>query len=271
MWAAGKRKKSGTIVNRKFNNYRNPKVFNRRYTGEKSSVKVNRRTVENFIIILVLLIVVYFLFFSPYFKVKDVFIEGNKTVSVEDIQKEIPSSGNLILLKTGPIKNKIKQMYPQVKEIAIFKGLPNAIKIQIVEREQSLIWQTTNKRYLVDPNGYVSREVLDGEEISLPIVADLRNRSVSANEYLVSADFIIFVTYLNQHFFEQTNLNATAFSIDETSYDLIVDTDSGIKVFFDTTRSAQGGLEDLKQILINYRDNIHEYIDLRVESWGYYK
>lgn len=271
--AGRKRKYGGTVVSRKNLSYRNPKVFNKRYQRPSEAPKFHftRKGIENTLIILGVLVLVYFIFYSKYFKIKDVIVEGNQTILTDDLISSVPVGANLLTLRTGPIKNDLKNKYPQIKDIAFFKGIPDAIKIQIVEREATLIWQTSGHRYLVDPEGVVNRQLSSEEVTSLPIVSDSRNRLVQANDYLVTADFINFVTYMNTNFFEVTNIKLTSMSIDETTYDLVATTDANIKIFFDTTKNPTNQLENLKKILVNYRDKITEYIDLRVEGWGYYK
>lgn len=274
MLAGGKRRNlyRGAVVSRKNLNYRNPKVFNKRQFKDAGiHFKVSRRGVENTLIVLAILAIIYILFFSKYFQIQDVIVEGNKTIAGEELKTIIPINSNLLTLKTAPIKSDIIARYPQVKQVALFKGLPNAIKIQIVERDGSIIWQSNNQRYLIDPEGVVGRFLALEEATDLPVVADMRNREVKLNDYLVTPDFIAFTTFVNQNFVEATNLKPTSFSIDETSYDLIVTTDSNISVYFDTTASPEFELENLKKILVNYRDKITQYVDLRVEGWGYYK
>lgn len=227
--------------------------------------------VENTLIIFAILAGIYVLYFSSYFQVKDIIVEGNKTIPTADLTASIPENANLLTLRTGPIKTRMMAKYPQIKEIAFFKGLPDAVKIQVVERDATLIWQTNGQRYLVDPEGVVNRMLAPDETTSLPIVADNRNRPVVANDYLVTPDFINFVLYLSDHFFEVTNTHLTSLSIDETTYDLTVMTDANLKVFFDTTENPADQLSNLQKILVGFRDKITEYIDLRVEGWGYYK
>jgi cell division protein FtsQ len=273
-WGAGKKRKyNGSVVSRKNISYRTPKVFTKRYKKPPKTVsfKLSRKAIENILIVVAVIIAAYILLFSSYFKIKDIIVEGNKTIPTADLRASIPENANLLTLRTAPLKADLMKKYPQIKELAFFKGLPNAIKIQIVERDATLVWQTGGQRYLVDPEGVVNRTLAADEVTTLPVIADDRNRPVQPDDYLVTPDFINFVTYLTNHFHDETNLNMTSMAIDETTYDLTVTTDANIKVFFDTTANPSDQLENFKKILVSFRDKITEYVDLRVEGWGYYK
>lgn len=273
MWAAGKRRRYARTGARKITNYRSPKVFSRRFKkeGPKFSFHLSRKAWGNLGIGLLGVIVLYLLFFSSTFRIKDIMVEGAKTVDVKAIKKLVSEGKNIFLFKTEPIKNKAKKEFPQIKDIAFFKGLPNAIKVQIVEKEARLIWQTGGKHYLVDTDGSVGRELKDSELPEVPVVLDNRNRPVSVNNTLVTPDFMAFVIFTNSHLTEYSNLKVTGFAIDETTYDLTVLTDANIKIYLDTTRPVEGQLENLRKILANFRDSVKEYVDLRIDGWGYYK
>lgn len=277
MWGVGKRRKRKQIIisRRQIKNYQSPKVFNQGY--KKSVVdkaklpKFNRRALGNIFILLLVIVGAYWLFYSSYFTISDVMVDGNKTISSDSLKSLIPIGENIFLFSTAGARDKAVLIYPQIKEIAFFKGIPNAVKIQVVERESKLIWQTNGLRYLIDPDGIVSRQLDATETSDLPVVADNKNQPVTNGQQILTYDFISFVTEINNNFNQFSNFKATGFSIDETTYDLTINSDSGIKVFFDTTRPAAGQLINLQKILVNYRDAIHEYIDLRVDGWGYYK
>lgn len=272
--AGNRRYRGNKIVSRHSvtGSFRNPKVFNRKTKPPRKAINwhPSRKSIGNLFIVLIILFGVYLVFISSYFRVTDVLIEGNKTIVTEDLKSLVPKGNNIILMNTKPIKDAIIARYPQIKDIAIFKGLPNAIKVQIVERQATLVWVTNGKRYLIDPEGVVSREISEAESSSLPIVSDIRNIPVQVNGNLLSPDFIAFVTYVNNHFYEITNIKPTGYFVDETTYDLTIDTDANITVYLETVRSPDSQLENLKSLLASYRDKITQYVDLRVEGWGYY-
>jgi cell division septal protein FtsQ len=262
------------LKHRSNSNYRSPKVFTKRYRdrNSKAGFNISRKGIENIIIIIFLFLGIYWLFFSNYFKVRDVIVENNKTITNEEIANFVPKGKNIFFYKTADLRDQLANKYPQIKEVAFFKGLPNAIKVQLLEREGQVIWQSNNVKYLIDNQGVVSRIIFSDEQMpDLPVVVDQKNRPVSPKDQLLSIEFIDFVIQTKSNFTTATNMNITDISINETTYDLLVSTNRGIKIFFDTTKSSESQLKNLTQILTNYNDQIKEYVDLRVEGWGYFK
>ena len=102
-------------------------------------------------------------------------------------------------------------------------------------------------------------------------VSDQKNLEVKIGDQIVSSSFISFAKNISDKFFEYTNIKISGFQVPETTFDLYVYTEAGFYVKFDTTRSADRQLSDLKNIIITYRDSIHEYVDVRINGWAYYK
>lgn len=276
MWGAGRNKKFNPYKRHGRTGISSPKVIlgrPRRRQEEKNrqGIKLSRKSIENIFLIIILIGILYWIFGSSYFNIEEVMVEGNQTISGEELEKLVTKDQNIFLFKTDQAKLEAQQKFPQIKEIAVFKGLPNAVKIQIVEKKNSIIWQTNNLRYYVDAEGKISRQILSDESVTTPTVADNRNRPIAVGEAIISPEFIYFVNYVSGHFEENTNRTVTNYAIDETSYDLTVTSSEGMRYFFDTTRSPEKQLLDLRKILTTYNDQIKEYVDLRIDGWGYYK
>ena len=277
MWGVGKKnyRKNYIAPKRFVPHYRNPKVFTRKLQSSKPKVKINynlsKKAVGNIILLFMALAVLYIIFYSKYFQVNDVIVEGNKIVNADNLKAEVPLGSNIIRLSTAKIEKSITSDYPEIKEIAVFKGLPNAIKIQVAERQPVLVWVTSGRKYLVDSDGVAYMEVADNQVPIVMQISDSLNRPINKYDVVIPLSFIRNVTYFYDHFTESSNLHITGMSIGETSYDLTATTDANINVIFDTTQAPETTLSNLQKILINYRDKITQYIDLRVEGWGYYK
>jgi hypothetical protein len=277
MWGVGKRNYRKTFIARKrfVPRYRNPKVFTRKLQSSKSKVKINYhlsgKAVGNIFLVFFVLAAMYIVFYSKYFQVSDVIVEGNKIISTDKIKDEVPLGSNIIRLSAANIKKNITANYPEIKEIAVFKGLPNALKIQVVERQPVLVWMTAGKKYLVDADGVAYMEANDNQTTGIMQVSDSLNRPINKYDTVIPISFIHNVGYFYNHFTESSNMHITGMSIGETSYDLTATTDANISVIIDTTQAPDTTLSNLQKILVNYRDKITQYIDLRVGGWGYYK
>ena len=118
-------------------------------------------------------------------------------------------------------------------------------------------------------SGYKKLE--ETETYTSPLISDSKNLPVSLGASIVSPNFIAFVTNINDKFFETTNIKPTYFEIPQTTFDLYLYTEAGFYVKFNTMRSSSKQLENLKKVLVEKRDGVKEYVDLRIDGWAYYK
>ena len=261
----------GKVKNSKIR--RNPVILNTT-PKEPLSLYIPRSVISFLLFALVIGLLVYFFVLSDTFKIKKVIYVGNISeaarVEVEKVKGE-----NILQINNFKLADVIKKAYPQAYTVSVYKGLPDVLKVVTTERSVALIWQSGGKSYLVDKMGVVFREIpdlsLDPDWIKLPQVSDVTNFKVILGDRLVSSRFIDFVSYINNNFTKITGIKAVKIEIVETSFHPILVTEFGWKVMLDGNRSGQFQLEDLKKILNQHKPDIKEYVDLRVEGYGYYK
>ncbi|MEI6498373.1 MAG: FtsQ-type POTRA domain-containing protein [bacterium] len=266
------KKKRGSFRSGGYQQYRGPSVFN---ASKKTKSKLNFRISKLFwklsFFFIVIMALLYIVFCSKVFLVTDIFIEGNNLSSSDLIKSKIPENLNILLLNESEIQEKILKEIPEIKSAEIYRGIPNAIKIVVLEREGKMIWQSNNIKYLVSSQGEVSRQVNDGEQFNLPVVNDAKNLAVSPGESLVSPNFVAFIINIYDNFFTETNIKPTTFEIQDTTFDVNLQTEAGFYVKFNSLRSSKKQLDNLKIVLAEKRQDIKEYIDLRIDGWAYYK
>ena len=68
-----------------------------------------------------------------------------------------------------------------------------------------------------------------------------------------------------------TNIKPTHFEVVETTFDVNLHTEAGFYVKFNTMRASAKQLDNLKKVLVKKREEVHEYVDLRIDGWAYYK
>ncbi len=230
----------------------------------------------------------WLLFFSPVFAVSDLLISGPAT---DDMLARFSQfrGQNIFLLHSERLEQELKLQYPHIKNITIFRGLPNALKIEIATRKEALVWSTGGKRFFIDFEGYpfaiaqesdrtlaeALREVVAQPEIQLsadlPLVTDTRNAPVKLGTPLVSPEFVTFVQTIYADFQPTIDVALTAFKVGETTFQIEVATAENYVVFFDTTRKPTPQLTALKKILDTNRPSVKEYVDLRVIGKAYVK
>ena len=255
------------------NQYRKPLVFNGRNIKNKQpkKIKIPRLFWKILFYFILLLIAVYLVFFSKYFQINDIMIQGNNLVSEEDITRYVPKGGNIFLFNVNRARSQILTNNSEIKNVEIFRGIPNAVKIVVLEYDNKLIWETNGKRYLLSSQGKVTKQLNEGENFDYPRIVDSKNISVSPGDDLVSASFVSFINNINNNLFTITNLKPVYYEIPETTFDLYLYTDAGFYVKLNTVRSSSVQLNNLKKILVDKRESIKEYVDLRIDGLAYYK
>jgi cell division septal protein FtsQ len=254
-----------------FGQFRNPSLYNSQKKQKKERPRFSFAIFKFVLFILVLIALAWYLFFSSKFAIKEVIVEGTNLLSKDQIARMIPTNQNILLLNTQDVSKKIAAKFPEVSDVQIFRGLPDAIKIVILEKKGSIVWQSGGLKYLISTQGEVARQIVGEEGANLPVVIDKRNLPLTEGQQIVSANFIVFVKNVYDHLTTETNLKPTNFEIDETTFDVTLYTDAGIYIKMNSLRSSDKQMEDLKRVLVDKRPDVHEYVDLRIDGWAYYK
>jgi cell division septal protein FtsQ len=255
-----------------YQQYRRPLTFGpKKEKKERKNIQLPKLPLKTIGYIVLVLVAIYLVFVSGKFKIKETIIEGNNTMASEMIEQYVPKNTNIIFFSVKKTKAKILAEHTEINNIFIFKGLPDTIKIVIVEHENKIVWQTGGKSYLVSTQGIVSKEITTLDGITMPVIVDSKNLPLSLGKGLVSPSFVAFVLNINDKFFEATNIRSKNFEVGETTFDLNLYTEAGFYVKFNTLRSSAKQLDNLKKVLVEKRQDIKEYVDLRVDGWAYYK
>lgn len=219
-------------------------------------------------IFILVLGLIYFLFLSPFFKIKKVIINQTSTEEISQLFHKLEGT-NIFRIRTKNIQNDLTQKYPQVKGIKISRGLPDTLKVEFSERPAILIWETQDQKYLVDSHGEIY--TLSQELNDLPVIKDNNNIKVDIGQKILSESFINFVLEINMSFTAETGFKINRFEVNETTFQLDGITDQGWKIIFDTARKSDEQLSDLNKFLKDNKDSISQYVDLRIEGRVYYK
>ncbi len=265
------KKKKNNFSRGGYQQYRSPSVFGSQSKNKRQPIKISKGIWKIILAILLAAGFIYLFFFSKIFIISDVFVEGNSMVSTESISNLVPKGSNIFRLNETNVKNDILKAWPEIKTVEIYLGIPNAIKIVVLERQGKIVWQSNNQKYLISSQGDVAKLLSDGEFGDLPIVIDNKNIPVQPGMPIVSQNFVAFIININETFFTETNIKLSRFEITDTTFDVNVYTEAGFYVKFNSLRSSKKQLENLKIVLASKRQDIREYVDLRIDGWAYYK
>lgn len=251
--------------------YKNRRVFSGESLREKTGITFSYSSIKYTFYILCLAALIYLFFLSPLFAVSEVIVEGVANVSKDELSNTIPKGKNIFLLKSRLLEEGILAGFPEIESVQIYRGIPNAIKIVVSERDSKLVWQSGEHKYLISSRGEITKETGLSTTSELPLVVDKQNIPVVLGSQLVSPNFVAFVNNIYSTFFTEINIKSLNFEVSETTFDINLITDAGFYVKLNTMRSSKKQLENLKLVLDAKRQDIHEYVDLRVDGWAYYK
>lgn len=247
------------------NRFRQFKVFNP--PREKKPIIIPK----SIIIILILLIIIsgifYILFYSPIFIIKKIEIIGPVEGKLSNLLDKL-NNQNLFLVNSRSIKSDLLLTNPEFLNIEVLKGIPNTIRIKFQERQPKIIWQSNGQKFLIDENGILFKELKT--DLSLPLVVDSQNVNVKILTPVASKNFIDFVTRVNTRIINY-GLKISEYRVNETTFQVDAVTDKGFRIIFDTTKSESDQLESFDKVYKEYKNDIKEYVDLRVNGWVYYK
>lgn len=210
---------------------------------------------------------IWFLLYSPYFQVKNILIEGDALeetrVTIEQLKGR-----NIFLIGGRKAEKDLQEKQPWIKSIKIIRGIPDTVRVRLIERDAAFAWKTGQNIYLIDKEGVVFKQV---SESKLLTIIDNRNAPVTFGQKVVTTDFIDFIDAANQAIPLQTQIKIQSMAIEETTFHVSIMTDKNFKIIFDALRPLQRQIDDFNTFYSQKKDELKEYADLRVEGVLYYK
>ena len=245
--------------------FRNPKIYSVTPRNE-NDIDISPKLLRYIFLSFLIIILLWFLFFSRFFKIKTIEIEGSLN---DEVKAEINQfyNQNILTFVLGNKEEWLAKKQTSIETLEIRRGLPSTLKIKVNVREPIIGWKTQEKTYLLDKNGVVFE--LEGAN-SVPVVEDTKNVAVSNGEQIVTPEFVTF-TYDFVDRVKAQNMQITAMRIIETTFQIEADTDQGFRIIVSTITDLDNQLKALSKVLETKRSDIHEYVDLRIEGRVYYK
>lgn len=181
------------------------------------------------------------------------------------------TQSNLLTFHPAKLSHQLLTAMPQLEAVDVERRWPHSVALTITIKRPALGWSTGGQAYLLDDDGTVIGSLPAGSK--LPVVVDSSNLPVQGGQQVVTASFIDFCTTLITAL-PATGLKATQFTVQQTTYDLTVQTNQPYHLIFDTTRNVNDEVSDLKTIqakLAQLHQTPNQYIDLRISGRAYYQ
>jgi len=120
--------------------------------------------------------VVYFLFFSQFFLIKEIKINGNRSINSENIKNGVTTEmsnaifgfipgNNFLFNENEKIKTVLTEEFSEIESVEVKKVFPNILEIKITEKKPIIIWCRFDDCYCIDSNGTVFTRAADDLKI----------------------------------------------------------------------------------------------------------
>ncbi len=133
------------------------------------------------IISLILIILVYLLYFTDLFLLKEIVVVGNNKISKEEIIKltELKGGERLYRISLSKIREKLLK-HPRIEEVLVARNFLGILEIKIKEKEPLAILIKDNKGFLVNKKGDIISEILPEDYLFYPVV-EIKNEEFKEN------------------------------------------------------------------------------------------
>jgi len=222
--------------------------------------------------------IIYLVFFSGVFKVNQISVKGQRGVGQDTVKERIKEGlskelvkDNIFLFDADSVGRRLKKEYA-LKNVKIKKSYPSKIDATIDEYVLEIEWLSQGKHFLIDEKGKVVAEVTQKKD-NIPTVEDKKNLPVEVGKSMVTLDFIKFIKYINQHFSDVRGAKLSKIEINESFNEIIVYSDLGFYVIFDTTREPALEIKNLITATESpqLKGKRATYVDMRVKNKVFFK
>lgn len=236
------------------------------------------------------LVFCYLILFHPFLQIKKVIIVDQKLTDdnkIEELAESVLNKRryfilpgrNIFIFDERAIENSILENISEIDSLEIIKKYPDILKIKVKEAKPEALWKSSDNYYYLDNEGRIRGEISDPETLKSEgvfVIIDQNNKDVNLKESVVYAKHLNFIKVLYEKL-PENNINIEEVTLPSALADEIhVKTSKGYRVFFTLDREVEHQISNLnlvleKEIAGKVAEENLDYIDLRVESWVYYR
>ncbi len=227
---------------------------------------------------------IYWLFFSPYFTIRNIRVVSNLVVPDESLRQllaarlkdsryGILSARNIFAFDGAQLKAQLSSALV-AENIAVEKKYPSQLLITIEERPRAAVWSSRNNFYALDAQGVILGTIAQPQSSDI-IIYDQSGGGVTPNTAAVRPEALAFLAFAKA----DARMQALGFKFaliqKPSATDITVRIDEGWDIYFDTVIPVESQLANLDLTLRHTippdtRKNLN-YIDLRFGEKVYYK
>jgi len=221
-------------------------------------------------------IIIYFLFFSSIFQIKNIEVSGNQK-SVRNKIEEVISSNlkvkigawqtkSIFLINLGKAEKNLLVKFPVIAKVNFKKKLPNSLLVNIEERKAVAVFCQDNNCFSMDGNGIIFEKLKSPLENKILIVKKEKRENIYLGKTVLQREIIQKIIKIKKKLGDDL-LNIPLKSVTYFSgARLNVLTSHGWKIYFNFKKNLEWQIAELSAILEKIpapkRKNL-KYIDLR--------
>ena len=254
---------------------------------------------------------VYFLAFSPFFKIKEIKIQGAQTIDQERIiflakdlaakkWLEIWPQDSLVFFPGAALSRKISGEFAQISRAEVKKIFFRMLEIKIEERQPMAVWcqnETVKEPlvaeniatstpvekkevlpqgdqcFFIDKEGIIFRESPKISSSFFPLIFGAAGQSFFLRQQSLASSTLEFARQAKKNVGKE-GVEISFFLENERQKELEAFTFLGWKIYFNLERSAQNQIRIIQTLFregLKDRQGNLEYIDLRIPNRVYYK
>jgi len=241
--------------------------------------------------LIVIFIVGYIVLFSPVFVIKNILIQGNKSIKEQTVAAMVReqekhkrwaifSEENIFIFKANSLRAKLNDQ--RLEGLEIKKRLPGTLIILITEKNPVALWQNQNRFYELDQTGAVIAETVKRSELAnnnLLLINSSIILETKIGERVIEGNIFKIIQEINARLPESAKGIFKLYDIGESSQGkIIAQSTDGWAAYFSPVADVPVQLNKLAAFISekdlsnkNWRQTI-KYIDLRFGSTRiYYK
>lgn len=252
------------------------KFHRKRYrVKKKKSILRNRFFWISLFILILIGGLLYLLFFSSFFQIKEIEISGNEKVLTVDLQNTIYSSAtrnflvfstkSIFLFPSNQIKEELSEKFPQIDQFILKRKLPDSLVLEIQERRATAVFCKETDCFFIDEKGILFEEILEEVPLELIIIKSEIEKSINLGEEIIREENLQRILKIRTKI--EKNLKIDIKEVILSFEKLTVLIGEGWEIYFDISGDIEWQLIELslvleKQIPLEKRGEL-EYIDLK--------
>lgn len=256
-----------------------PKVFNASYKPpQKTKQKLPQILSRPLLLAVAIVATIFLIGRLPILRIGKIEFEGRISTESQDRLKQLVGQ-SIFSNKINFVIDSVLSADSTISEINCVKSIPSTLNCQIEARVGEFIWNTQEKKYLIDKQGYVFKSASNEK---LKVITDRKSKDVVLGELVISPETLTtFSDLLKQ--LSAASIKVDQLFIDESFYQFEVILTGRvdkklpfpkklpINVLLTTSYPISSQVKVLTQLLSEHSEKITKRIDLRVPGNVYYQ